>query len=114
MKKDELLVIIILVAVSLGGIALFSIFNPANSSLSVRITHHGEVIAVLPISEDHQMILQDENGYNGIVIQDNTVEISEANCPEQICVNTHAISSPGETIVCLPHELIIEVIKGKY
>lgn len=43
-----------------------------------------------------------ENGY---------ASVSESDCPNQICVNSKAISSVGETIACLPHHLIIEIVQ---
>ena len=32
------------------------------------------------------------------------------NCPDKICVNHAAISKKGETIVCLPHKVVVEVV----
>ncbi len=48
-------------------------------------------------------------GYNILVIERGKAYISEADCHEQICVKHNAISKTGETIVCLPHSLVIEV-----
>lgn len=47
--------------------------------------------------------------YNILVIKGRKAYISEADCHEQICVKHNAISKTGETIVCLPHSLVIEV-----
>lgn len=47
--------------------------------------------------------------YNILVIKSGKAYISEADCHEQICVKHNAISKTGETIVCLPHSLVIEV-----
>lgn len=113
MKKKELIIIIILIAISLGGIALFYIINATSQSLSVRVTSHGEVFAVLPLAEDHTETFKDDNGYNTLVISNGTAKMTEADCPDKICVNTYPISSPGETIVCLPHKLVVEVITGE-
>ena len=33
-----------------------------------------------------------------------------SNCKNQICVNTGEISDKGETIVCLPNYVIVEII----
>ena len=35
----------------------------------------------------------------------------DATCPDHICVNQKEISKTGETIVCLPNKVIVE-IKG--
>ena len=36
----------------------------------------------------------------------------EADCPDQICYSPEFVSKPGETIVCLPHRVVVEV-KGE-
>lgn len=51
-------------------------------------------------------------GYNIVKIQDGKVSMLEASCPDQICVHHRQISSTGETIVCLPNKIVVE-IKGK-
>ncbi len=48
-------------------------------------------------------------GHNVVVIENGAVRVAEADCPDQVCVHTGAISGPGETIVCLPNRLLIEI-----
>ena len=38
-----------------------------------------------------------------------TIRIKEANCGDQVCVRRGWAKENGETIVCLPHKLVIEV-----
>ena len=33
----------------------------------------------------------------------------QSSCPDLICVRHKAVSETGETIVCLPHKLVIEI-----
>ena len=115
MKKKEIIVIVILLVISLGGIALFYIINATDQPLSVRVTSQGEVVAVLPLSENHTETFTDPatGGYNTLVIADGKARITEADCKDKICVKTYPISNPGETIVCLPHKLVVEVITGE-
>lgn len=112
MKKKELMIITILLLISLGGIALFYSVNATNQPLSVRVSRDGAVLATFPLSVDHTETFSNTSGTNTLVISNGQAAITEADCPGQICVNTHSISSPGETIVCLPHKLIIEIITG--
>ncbi len=44
-----------------------------------------------------------------IVVKDETIGIVEADCPDQVCVHEGFLSKPGETSVCLPHKVMIEV-----
>ncbi|MGX7352673.1 hypothetical protein RU97_GL002354 [Enterococcus canis] len=53
---------------------------------------------------------EDEDGdYNLIEISGGQIRIKEANCGDQVCVRRGWISRAGESIVCLPHKLVIEV-----
>ena len=38
------------------------------------------------------------------------VSVNNKDCPDKICVNHAAISKKGETIVCLPHKVVVEVV----
>lgn len=74
------------------------------------VTQDGQVIWQLPLDEERQLLIEDENGgTNTLIVKDHTVCISEANCPDLVCVHTPAISHTGEVIACLPHHLIITV-----
>jgi len=50
-----------------------------------------------------------DGDYNTLMISDKGVSISEANCPDQICVKWGNITRPGQTIVCLPHKVVISI-----
>lgn len=49
-------------------------------------------------------------GYNVIEVREGMIRVAEANCPEQIDVRQGWISSPYESIVCLPHRLVISIL----
>ena len=56
------------------------------------------------------ILTKDEHGdYNLIEIDGDRVRIKEADCDDQICVRRGWATKNGETIVCLPHKLVIEV-----
>ena len=48
-------------------------------------------------------------GTNTVVIKDGVVYMSEANCKNQVCVNSGKISKKGESIICLPNKVIVEI-----
>ena len=51
-------------------------------------------------------------GVNIIKIKDNKIGIIEADCPDKVCMNPEYIEKAGESLVCLPHKVMIE-IKGR-
>ena len=73
---------------------------------------NGERVAVLPLSEDGALTL-DETGYNRIQVSDGAVFMAEAGCPDQVCVKTGRVGQPGGGIACLPNRLIVYVESGE-
>ena len=64
-----------------------------------------------PQLEGHTIPVQTEYGYNLIELGDGRVRVIEADCPDKIDVKQGYISRIGETIVCLPNKMVVE-IKG--
>lgn len=50
-----------------------------------------------------------QGGVNRIRIEDGAVCMTEADCPDALCVKTGWIRKTGETIVCLPHRVVVEI-----
>lgn len=109
-RNDVLLIAVLLI---LGGaLALFLyITRQAGGYVSVRVD--GELLMELPLSEDTQIVLGEEEHTNTLVIENGTARVVEASCPDQICVNQGAVRYAGESIVCLPHKLVVTVEGGQ-
>ena len=57
-----------------------------------------------------QYVYKSRNGhYNKVEIKGEKIAMVAANCQDQICVHSGWISKAGQTIVCLPHKLLIEI-----
>ena len=52
-------------------------------------------------------------GTNRLVIEDGTARMEWADCPDQICVNHRPVSRNGESIICLPNEVVVSVKGGE-
>jgi hypothetical protein len=44
-----------------------------------------------------------------INISDGYARIAEADCPDKLCVKDGMISKPGQSLVCLPNKVVVEV-----
>jgi hypothetical protein len=85
-----------------------------NRRLVLRVESDRKVIRVVPMSKDYKTTIHTKYGSNTIVIKDGRADVTKADCANQICVNSRKISKNGETIVCLPHKLILTVVpKGQ-
>ena len=74
------------------------------------------LIAVLAAVALVGMILvrgnSDNGGYNIVVISGGTVRVSEASCPDQVCVRKGATDQTNDPIACLPNKLVVQVVGG--
>ncbi|MBO5322199.1 MAG: NusG domain II-containing protein [Clostridia bacterium] len=102
--------VILIAAILLVAILSFLIFKSSlKNGENAVITVEGETVAVLTLSEDTTKTIETKYGINEVTIMDKTVFVSNADCPDKICVEHREISRVGETIVCLPHKLVVEI-----
>ncbi|MGN0334604.1 MAG: NusG domain II-containing protein [Lachnospiraceae bacterium] len=107
-KNDRILIsLIVLLAAALGLISLFSLRKQGNT---VTVSYDGKLTAIYSLDEEQQIELKNEDGENNtLVIQDGRASITDADCPDRLCVKQGSIQNAGETIVCLPHKLVISI-----
>ncbi|SET10449.1 NusG domain II-containing protein [[Clostridium] polysaccharolyticum] len=109
MKKGDL--ILIGVFLLLGGIILVTQFAGKEAGEQVVITLEGKTYKVLDLKDNQELKVKGKEGhYNVVVIKNGQVTIKEADCKNQVCVNTAPIDSIGESIACLPHKLIVKIV----
>lgn len=79
---------------------------------SVQILQDGELIDTCPLWEDDERVIstKEKEGYNLLMISGGKAFLSDADCPDRLCVKQKAISRNGESIICLPHKLVIRIV----
>ncbi len=111
----DTLIILMLLIISFTPLAIFhySYAQGASDGLVAYISIDGEVVDQFTLSEStpHELktYYPKGNQYNIIEIDGTRIRVKEDNSPDQIAVKTGWISRPGETSICLPHKLIIEI-----
>ena len=109
----------ILLAISLAGVflVLYMIQRTVRDHLTVDepagravIQIDGEKVHTMELDKDAQYRAETADGnYNMVIVKDQSVRVSEADCENQVCVKTGAIRYPGEVIACMPHRMIIYI-----
>lgn len=80
-----------------------------------RITRDGvllEEIDLTTVDQPYTLTFEDESGRNVVTVEQGRIRVSEADCPDRVCVNQGWISDGTVPIVCLPHRLMIEIKGG--
>lgn len=76
----------------------------------IQITVDGVVYGTYSLEKDQVIEVKENDFYNRIRIQDGVAYMEEANCPDGYCEEQGKISGRTQTIVCLPHKLVVEVL----
>lgn len=106
-SKVDIIVIISVILLALIG--FFTVKSLQSNGDYVQITKNSKIYQTLKLNTDKIM---DINGKNIIEIKNKEVYMKSADCKNQICVNHQKISLVGETIVCLPNKVVVEIKKG--
>ena len=108
--KNDLIFIAILMAVAtLAGLAIL-VFRGEGDRVVVSVD--GEEYGVYALDRDTEVdIRTGEEGeqLNRLIIRDGSAYVELATCPDGICSAHKPISKDGESIVCLPHRVIVTV-----
>ena len=78
----------------------------------VVVTVNGEEYAKDSLSEDREEIILTEKGKNVLIIKDGYADMTDASCPDGLCVRQHKINESGESLVCLPNKVTVTVVGG--
>ncbi len=110
--KRDIILVLSMVIIAAAAFLIINFAVKKDGSYAV-IKVDGNVIKTQDLNSGETTI--EVNGYQGgvnkVVINDGKVSMTEADCPDELCVKTGKISRVGETIVCLPHRVVVE-IKG--
>ncbi len=104
-KKDWILIGIILFVAGLAFLLHEFIGGKGAGCVTVKV--NGEIQGVYSLSEDQDIEIN--GGTNRLKIRNSTADMTEADCPDKLCVNQRAVSKNGESIICLPNKVIVTV-----
>ena len=110
-KPLDFVIIFVLFLASFSTLFLFAA-GPTGATAELRI--NGQVVKSFDLHKNERWTYRMKDGdYNIIEVKNDAIAVVEASCKDQIDVKRGYISKVGETIVCLPHNLVIEVMSGK-
>lgn len=111
--KRELILIGAILAVA-AILFAWNRFSHSEPAILVEVTVNGKVVEMLDLKKDTEFEIESSErgtkGSNHLIIKDGEAWISEASCPDKICVYQGKISREGEMIVCLPNLVIVRIM----
>lgn len=108
LKRDIILVLVML-AVAMMALLIINYGVKKKGTYAV-VKVDGQELYKLELDKDTTIdVAGYQGGLNRIEVKTGKVSMTEADCPDELCVKTGKISRTGETIVCLPHRVVIEI-----
>ena len=104
--------ILIIFLVSAG--ALWYLNTHEQSGTIAEIYQDGELIQTIhldTVTENYSFTVEGEDGiYNVIEVHHGEIGITEASCPDGLCIHMGFIHSSSFPVTCLPNKLVIKIV----
>lgn len=114
-KKNDIILIggILIVALLAYGVITFIQGSQTHNAQAVVMVD-GIEYGRYPLDKDIvERIEVSEELYNVLEIKAGKADVTEASCPDGICVNHRAVSKRNQSITCLPNKLVVEIQNGE-
>lgn len=109
-KRNDLILLGGILFLAIISFCLYTAFYH-KAGKTVQVSIDGKVTKEFPLNKNTRYTIHSKkNGRNILQIKNGYASISDANCPDQLCVHQKKIHNTGETLVCLPHKVIVSVV----
>lgn len=111
--KRDIMLISTLIIVCVAAFLIIN-FVVKKDGITAAVKVDGNIVYMLPLDKNASVTVEGyQGGSNTVVIENGTVYMKDADCPDKLCEKTGKISKNGETIVCLPHRVVVEIQGGE-
>ena len=106
-RNDIIFIAALLLIIAIIGLGFF-LLRKEGTTVTVEVG--GQVFGEYSLFRDTVVDIDTGDGeVNRLVIREGKAFVETATCPDGICVGHRPISRKGESIVCLPHRIVIKV-----
>lgn len=109
-KKADIILAAFLLITGFAMSYVLSFGQSAGSELLV--TCEGEKFASYSLLEDREVVVEQNGHTNKFTIKQGTVSMISSDCHGQDCIQQGSISETGESIICLPNKVVLEITGG--
>ena len=112
-RKADIALFFVLVTLGIV-LSILGLFNGAgkadgSSPALVKISVAGNPYGTYDLSTNQEIEITNGQNLNKVIIKDNEVQMIEANCHNKVCIKQGRISKPGQTIICLPNRVLVQI-----
>jgi len=107
MTRGDRVLIAALVCVTLLSWPLAAALAGGQEAQAVIVGPAGE--SVVSLVQDAEYRIEGTLGDVVVRVADGAIRVEASGCPDQTCIHTGAVSSPGSVIACVPNRVVIRV-----
>lgn len=109
-RRRDLFLILGLLLISGISLAFILLFRTPGDQVLVEVD--GVVYGRYDLRENTTVRIETgDGGYNVLQIADGYACVTEASCPDKLCVHQHKIRQSDESIICLPNKVVVSIIQ---
>ena len=112
-KKQNVIFIIILLIASFTMLFFIIMGKQTQKGDKVLIYVNGTMVQEGSLEVEAEIVIHGNPGDNVLVIRDRKAYMKEASCENHVCIQQGEVSRNGETIICMPNQIIVEVSAEK-
>ena len=107
-RKKEIIAVLILILIAVILFVCVRVFVEDKGKY-VKVYVNEKLTKTFDLEIDQEYFIETKRGYNLLVIKDGKARVLDADCPDKICVDKGAISKNDESIICLPHNVVVTI-----
>ena len=108
-KKARNDIILIAAVVLIAAIALGVLILTNNRGRVAVVYVDGKLYGKYPLAQERTVRITSKNGENLLVIKGGKADITEASCPDLVCVKQHPAENEIDQIICLPNKVVVAI-----
>ena len=107
-KKD---IILIAALFLIGAVIAAVVLLSGGKGAIVQVSVDGAVVSEYPLLSDLETDIHGtQGGVNHLVIKDGMAWMENADCPDGLCIKMGRIHQNGQSIICLPHKIVVQIV----
>ena len=104
-KKADIILLAIFLLLGIGSVLVLRLQSAEGTTVIISV--NGEEFGRYPLRVDREIDVDTGYGHNTVRISAGTVRVTESDCPNHDCEDFGAIARPAQSIMCIPHRLIV-------
>ena len=117
MKKRDIVIIAVFLAVALIGLGAIQLFAPRGSITYADIYVNDQLYEAVPLNKDAVITIDQGNGkVNRVEVKDGAIFMADSTCTDHLCITQGAMSPENyekrpmlNWIICLPNLVSVEL-----